>query len=41
MVSLIKNESLGKKFDIVSIFKPSAPLANVAEGLGKLGKDLT
>jgi hypothetical protein len=34
-------ESLGKGFDIVSIFKPTAPLANVVEDLGKLGKDLT
>jgi hypothetical protein len=34
-------ESLGKGFDIVSIFKPNAPLANVVENLGKLGKDLT
>jgi hypothetical protein len=33
-------ESLGKGFDIVSIFKPNAPLANV-EDLAKLGKDLT
>jgi hypothetical protein len=32
-------ESLGKRFDIVSIFKPNAPLANVVEYLGKLSKD--
>jgi hypothetical protein len=32
---------LGSKFDICSIFKPNAPLANVVEDLGKLGKDLT
>ncbi|KDR19419.1 hypothetical protein L798_06193 [Zootermopsis nevadensis] len=35
------NENLGNKFDIVSIFKPNAPLANVIEDLGKLGKGLT
>jgi hypothetical protein len=29
-------ESLGKDFDIVSIFKPNAPLANVVEDLGKV-----
>jgi hypothetical protein len=34
-------ESLGERFDIVSIIKPNAPLANVVEDLGKLGKDLT
>jgi hypothetical protein len=34
-------ENLGSKFDICSIFKPNAPLANVVENLGKLGKDLT
>jgi hypothetical protein len=34
-------ESLGKGFDIFSIFKPNAPLANVVEDLGKPGKDLT
>jgi hypothetical protein len=31
-------ENLGTKFDICSIFKPNAPLANV-EGVGKLDKD--
>jgi hypothetical protein len=34
-------ESLGKDFDIVSIFKPNVPLTNVVEDLGKLGKNLT
>ena len=34
-------EGLGDRFDIVSIIKPNAPLANVVEDLGKLGKDLT
>jgi hypothetical protein len=34
-------ENLGKGFDIVSIFKPNVPLANLVEDLGKLGKDLT
>jgi hypothetical protein len=34
-------ESLGIGFDIASIFKPNAPFANVAEDLGKLGKNLT
>jgi hypothetical protein len=34
-------ENLGSKFDICSIFKPNAPLENVVEDIGKLGKDLT
>jgi hypothetical protein len=34
-------ENLGTEFDIVSIYKPNAPFANVVEDLGKLGKDLT
>jgi hypothetical protein len=34
-------ENLGSKFDICSIFKPIAPLSNVVEDLGMLGKDLT
>jgi hypothetical protein len=34
-------ESLGRGFDIVSIFKPNAPLANTVEDLGKLGKGFT
>jgi hypothetical protein len=34
-------ENLGTKFDVVSIFKPNAPLAKVVEDLGKLGKGLT
>jgi hypothetical protein len=38
--SMLK-ENLGIKFDIVSIFKPNAPLAKVVEDLGKLGKGLT
>jgi hypothetical protein len=33
-------DSLGKVFDIVSIFNPNTLLANVVEDLGKLGKDL-
>jgi hypothetical protein len=28
----------GKKFDIASIVKPTAPLENVVEDFGKLGK---
>jgi hypothetical protein len=40
-IGLMLKESLGKRFDIVSTFKPNAPLANVVEDLGKLGKDLT
>jgi len=34
-------ENLGSKFKVCSIFKPNAPLANVAEDVRKLGKDLT
>jgi hypothetical protein len=34
-------EHLGTDFEITSIFKPSAPLANFVEELGKLGKNLT
>jgi hypothetical protein len=34
-------ENLGSKFEVCSIFKPTAPLANVAEDGRKLGKDLT
>jgi hypothetical protein len=34
-------ENLGNKFDIVSIFKPNAPLAKVVEDLGKLAIGLT
>jgi hypothetical protein len=34
-------KTLGKKFDIFGIVKPNAPLANVVENLGKLGKNCT
>jgi hypothetical protein len=34
-------ENLWSKFDICSIFKPNAPLANIVEDLGKPGKNLT
>jgi hypothetical protein len=34
-------EDMGNKFDIVSTFKPNAPLTKVVEDLGKLGKGLT
>jgi hypothetical protein len=31
---------LGTEYEVTSIFKPSAPLKNVVEGLASLGKDL-
>jgi hypothetical protein len=34
-------EKLGTEYEVTSIFKPNAPLANVAEDLGNLGEDLT
>jgi hypothetical protein len=34
-------EHLGTDYEVTSIFKPSAPLANVVKDLGKLGKNLT
>jgi hypothetical protein len=34
-------EKLGTEYEVTSIFKPNAPLANVVEGLGNLGKHLT
>ena len=34
-------EKLGTEYIVTSIFKPNAPLANVIEDLGNLGKDLT
>jgi hypothetical protein len=34
-------EKLGTEYEVTSIFKPNAPLANVIEDLGNLGKDLT
>jgi hypothetical protein len=34
-------EHLGTEYKITSIFKPSAPLANVIKDPGKLGNDLT
>jgi hypothetical protein len=34
-------ENLGKKYEIVRIFKPNALLANMVEDLGKLSKGLT
>jgi hypothetical protein len=34
-------DSVGKRFDIVSIVKPNAALTNAAEDLSKLGKDCT
>jgi hypothetical protein len=37
----ILQEKLGPEYEVTSIFKPSAPLAEVAEDLGNLGKDLT
>jgi glycerol dehydrogenase-like iron-containing ADH family enzyme len=33
-------ENLGSKFEVFSIFKPNAPLANVVEDVRKLSKDL-
>jgi hypothetical protein len=32
---------LGSKFEVCSIFKPNAPLANLVEDVRKPGKDLT
>jgi len=32
---------LGTDYEVTSIFKPNAPLENVAEDLANLGKDLT
>jgi hypothetical protein len=34
-------EHLGTDYEVTSIFKPNAPLANVDEDLTKLGKNLT
>jgi hypothetical protein len=34
-------EHLGTDYEVTSIFNPNAPLANVVEDLGKLGKNLT
>lgn len=34
-------EKLGTEYEVTSIFKPNAPLANVIEDLENLGKDLT
>jgi hypothetical protein len=34
-------EHLGTEYEITSIFKSNAPLANVVEDLGKLGNDLS
>jgi hypothetical protein len=32
---------LGSEYEVTSVFKPSAPLANVIEDLENLSKDLT
>jgi hypothetical protein len=34
------HENLGSKFEVCSIFKPNAPLANVVEDVRKLSEDL-
>jgi hypothetical protein len=34
-------ENLGNKFDTISIFKPNAPLAKVADDLRKVGIGIT
>jgi hypothetical protein len=39
-IGLLLEVTLGKKFDIVSSFKPNAPLANVVEALENLVKIL-
>jgi hypothetical protein len=32
---------LGYEYELISVFKPNAPLENVVEDLANLGKDLT
>jgi hypothetical protein len=40
-IGRLLQQSLGTKFDVISIYKPYAPLAKVTEDLGKFHKDFT